>query len=158
MLEVAIGVLIAVVVSGALRLFVASHRKRMGGLRFHRDRFFDIAARILLDDTIDDGVLVRIKAMTEDIDQAKAFRAVRMAVIEIDKEIRAGTFRPKPVGVRPEIWGSLAFHYFLALSYSRPIEGWFLRGMLAGVLDPVAGNQNADLIDRRIHDLQIAPA
>ena len=133
-------------------------RFRITRLRFHRDQFFDIADHILQDVMVDEGTLIGIKAMTEDMDQAKVFRKTMKAVVEIDKEIRSGTFRPRSAPVRPPEWGRLVYHYLFAVSYSRAVQGRALREMLASLLDPRVVEQCADSIDRRVHPLQFQPA
>jgi hypothetical protein len=139
---------LALAVSALVRLSLTIHHWRVGKLRSYRTAFFEAADRLLAsEDGLNDERLTRLRGMTSDIDSATAFRNLLKVLMETEAELRSGKSRES----LPPEWAALLHNYFLAVVYSGLFRGLLLLPMLTAVFDPVAGSQNAEFIDRRIH-------
>ena len=157
MLELAIAAAAAAVASLLVRLFVAAHRWHLAQLRFHRGRFFELAHALLRDRGIDDARLLRIRAMAVDMGDPRMVILLMSAVLDFNRQLRSGEYRPLENATLPEQWGVLIYDYFMAISYSRMTLGWLIRLALARVLDPKTSAWNTDFIDRRVHSMRLQP-
>jgi hypothetical protein len=157
MLEIMTGVVLAIGVAAAIKVWIAVHTHHRDGVRFYRDKFFVHADEVLKDDRTDDSMMARLKHMTQTIDDPRQVASLRRTIAAFEKDMRSGKY--KPTGKEPPAeWSRLVFDYLLAVSYLRVIQGVLLRAALTRVLEPSISGENTEVIDQRAHSLWLQPA
>jgi len=124
------------------------HRVQMDRLRFHRDRFFEQAAIAVSDDRVIDETLHQIRLLAEQMDAPEVLGILASAVQEVDKEIRSGAFRAR--ATPDSVSASILWEFFMAVSYTRPIRGVWVRSMMADMANPRSTDVNTRAIAQRV--------
>ena len=150
MSEILTALVIATVVTLTVRGLVSLHRGRRETLREYRNRFYDLANKLVESDSLDDADLLRLQKMATDLDQKRTFWALWMSTRMLRRDIRQRALRVTGKN-RPKDWPELLFNYYIAITYGHAFFGWMLRSELLLVLDPRFGPMNAADIDDRVH-------
>jgi hypothetical protein len=161
MLEFIIAIIISGVISSAIHGWLFIRRRRIESQKFYRDKYYELAHKIIADPELDDTELERIKVRTLELDNPRTFRALMKAIDQVDEEVTRGSFKPMHIPPMAEQlcadWVAMIHSYIVAVSYYRPLQGMVLRATLARVLDPSAIVRSAEMIDRHIHPLKVPP-
>ena len=150
MLDMALGIAAGAVLIGLHQMWLLPHRWRLVRLRFHRAQFFELADRLVDSDEISDEMLERLRVLVGQMDSREEFARLVAAVKAVNGEIRASGFIRGTEIVSVD-WGALIYHYVLAVSYAKLVQGIVLRARLAGLLSPGPAAYNVDVVDRRAH-------
>jgi hypothetical protein len=148
MIEIAFGLLVGGVAATTIHWGMLAHIRRMRMLRHYRARFFEDAELLLKEDRLTDPQLLRLQRMIDDLDGTETFNTLRKVVSDFDANRKK--YRPTREIVSRE-WASLMYSYLLAITYLRSIRGWFIRSMLANILDPRFCDEETEAIDERLH-------
>jgi hypothetical protein len=160
MAELGIGVLLALLITGAARWLLARRRESRAYRREFRDRFFALADRVATHEDMDAARLEQLRLLLNNLDGAAAAARVSRALAACLAEIRAGTrFAPSavPETIRAD-WLELNYLALMALSYDRWLSGVILRAQFATLLDPARIERIEPLIGARARPGAALPA
>jgi hypothetical protein len=150
MVEIFFGILVGLVGCILLHGWMSIHIRRTRMLKIYRGRFFDDVGRLLKADRLTDDQLSRMQRMINDLDSRTVFTSLQQVVTSTHRDLKQNQYGPSGTIVSPE-WGELLYNYLLALTYRRSIRGWMVRAMMADILSPRFGSNEAEAIDMRLH-------
>ncbi len=152
MIEIAAGLLLALLVSLFVRWMVAARGRAHDRRRDYRRRFFDLAEQVAARPQSDPSLLAEIRILSGMLDGAAAFAAASRLLRETERDIRAGVAPPRRDRPPAQTCDATTLVYLaiMALSYDRWIAGSLLRARLALLLDPSAAERAGLLLDQHV--------
>lgn len=136
--EIALGSVVGLGVGWALRSLVIRRAQAQAGLRVYSDRFLELARALAEHEALDESHLKKIGWYALNLTHWRTFWVLLLALRSADANIRAGqtTRRVLVPASAAGDWHAMFYAWMMAVSYSRPLMGIWMRAKIAKILDP----------------------
>jgi hypothetical protein len=136
--EIAVGSVVGLGLGWAIRSLVAQREHAQDGLRTYGDRFLELGRALAEHEALDESHLKKIGWYALNLTQWRTFWILLVALRSADANIRAGQTAGRvrvPASAAGD-WHAMFYAWMMAVSYSRPLMGIWMRAKIAKILDP----------------------